>query len=254
MQQTELQPAKIFIATPCFGGMVTQEYMESIIACAGVLQVPMTLSLLGDDAMISRARNTLMHKFLTLSDATHLLFIDADIGFPAEAPARLLAAGKDVVAGAYPIREYFWDKTTQENMLHGEPQDTASLRYVGETEAMHQTWEKGPMVKTHYAGTGFMLISRGALERMVKAYPETAYRRIDAANGETGSPAYALFDGSIDPETGTYQSEDFTFCRRWRDIGGEVWLDTSINLTHAGRAAFHGKPGCRVGMVHNKGA
>ncbi|MFT9324809.1 MAG: hypothetical protein ABF537_11805, partial [Acetobacter sp.] len=64
----------------------------------------------------------------------------------------------------------------------------------------------------------------------------------------------ALFDGSIDPETGTYQSEDFTFCRRWREIGGEVWLDTSINLTHAGRAAFHGKPGCRVGMVHHKGA
>ncbi|WP_369347540.1 hypothetical protein [Acetobacter okinawensis] len=203
--------------------------MESIIACAGVLQVPMTLSLLGDDAMISRARNTLMHKFLTLSDATHLLFIDADIGFPAEAPARLLAAGKDVVAGAYPIREHFWDKTTQENILRGEPQDTATLRYVGETEAMHQQIEKGPMVQTHYAGTGFMLISRQALERMVKAYPETAYTRIDAANGETGSTAYALFDGSIDQKAGHTRARTLPSAAAGAKLGGKSgWTPPSI--------------------------
>ena len=254
MQQTQQPDAKIFIATPCFGGMVTQEYMESIVACASVLRVPMTLSLLGDDAMISRARNTLLHKFLELSDASHILFIDADIGFPAEAPARLLAAEKDVIAGLYPIRDRFWDKTTQENALRGEAQDTASLRYVGETEAMHQALDKGPLVKTHYAGTGFMMISRRAVAMMVKSYPETAYRRIDAAGSEDGSPYHALFDGSIDPDTGTYLSEDFTFCRRWRKIGGEVWLDTSINLTHAGRAAFHGNPSCRVGVEPYKGA
>ncbi|GBQ34548.1 hypothetical protein HLH34_05505 [Gluconacetobacter azotocaptans] len=253
MQQTQQPDAKIFVATPCFGGVVTQEYMESVVACAGVLRVPMTLSLLGDDAMISRARNTLLHKFLTLSDASHILFIDADIGFPAEAPARLLAAGKDVIAGMYPIKDRFWDKTTQENVLRGEAQDTASLRYVGETEAMHQTWEKGPLIQTHFAGTGFMMISRRAITMMAKSYPETAYRRIDAA-GETGGEHYALFDGSIDPETGTFLSEDFTFCRRWREIGGEVWLDTSICLTHAGRAAFRGNPSCRVGTAQYRGA
>ncbi|MCE2576811.1 hypothetical protein [Komagataeibacter sp. FNDCR2] len=254
MQQTQQPDAKIFIATPCFGGMVTQEYMESIVACASVLQVPMTLSLLGDDAMISRARNTLLHKFLVLSDASHILFIDADIGFPAEAPARLLAADKDLIAGLYPIRDRFWDKATQENMLHGESQETASLRYVGETEAMHQTWEKGPLVKTHYAGTGFMMISRKAVSMMVKSYSETAYRRIDAPGSEGDGLYHALFDGSIDPDTGTYLSEDFTFCRRWREIGGEVWVDTSISLTHAGRASFRGNPSCRVGMAQYKGA
>jgi hypothetical protein len=254
MQQTQQPADKIFVATPCFGGLVTQEYMESVIACTSVLQVPMTLSLLGDDAMISRARNTLLHQFWVRSDASHILFVDADMGFPAEAPARLLAAGKDLVAGLYPIKERFWDKATQENVLRGESQDAASLRYVGETEAMHRTWDKGPLIKTHYAGTGFMLISRKAIAMMIKAYPETAYRRIDAADGGDGKEYHALFDASIDPETGTYLSEDFTFCRRWREIGGEVWLDTSITLTHAGRASFRGNPSSRIGMAHNKGA
>ncbi|GAB3590445.1 MULTISPECIES: hypothetical protein [Acetobacter] len=248
MQQT----AKIFIATPCYGGMVTQEYMESVIACTSIMQTPMTLSLLGDDAMISRARNTLLHQFYTRSDASHILFIDADIGFPAEAPARLLAADKDVVAGMYPIKQHFWDKDTQENVLRGEGHETASLRYVGETDEMHQTWEKGPLLKTRYAGTGFMMISRKAIGMLIKSYPETAYRRIDAAGSRGETEYHALFDGSIDPETGTYLSEDFTFCRRWSAIGGEVWLDTSISLTHAGRASFRGDPSRRIGLAHHK--
>ncbi|NVN02668.1 MULTISPECIES: hypothetical protein [Asaia] len=254
MQPTENQTAKIFIATPCFGGLVTQEYMESVIACTSIIRIPMTLSLLGDDAMISRARNTLVHQFYTRSDATHLLFVDADIGFPAEAPARLLAAGKDVIAGLYPIKERFWDKGTQENLNRGESMETASLRYVGETDAMHSSWEKGPLFRTHYAGTGFMMISRQAIAAMIKHHPETAYRRIDTANGDQGSLCHALFEGSIDQETGTYLSEDFTFCKRWRDLGGEVWLDTSIPLTHAGRASFSGTPASRLGMMHLKGA
>lgn len=249
MSQTTQPVEKIFIATPCFGGLVTQEYMESIIACTSVLRMPVTLSLLGDDAMISRARNTLLHQFWARSDASHILFIDADIGFPAEAPARLLAAGKDIVAGMYPIRERFWDKTTQQHILRGEPQETATLRYVGETDAMHQNWDKSHLVKTHYAGTGFMMISRTAVDKMVKAYPETTYRRIDVAGGSQDTDYHALFDGSICPETGTYLSEDFTFCRRWREIGGEVWLDTSIDLSHTGRASFQGNPSRRVGIA-----
>ena len=107
MSQTPQPVEKIFIATPCFGGLVTQEYMESIIACTIVLRMPVTLSLLGDDATISRARNTLLHQFWARSDASHILFIDADIGFPAEAPARLLSARKDILAGIDPIREPF---------------------------------------------------------------------------------------------------------------------------------------------------
>ena len=46
----------------------------------------------------------------------------------------------------------------------------------------------------------------------------------------------------IDPETGTYLSEDFTFCHRWRKIGGKVWLDTRTALKHVGSYEFQGTP------------
>lgn len=245
-----MQDRKIFIATPCYGGVVTQEYMESVISCTSILQIPLTLSLLGNDAMISRARNTLLHQFFFRSDTSHILFVDADISFPAEAPMRLLEADKDIVAGLYPLKEYFWDERATLHLSRGESRESAALRYVGETEAMHKSWDKSPLVQTKYVGTGFMLISRKAVTKLIDAYPETEYRRIDAyhhGNGET-EKYYALFDGSIDRETGTYLSEDYTFCKRWRDIGGEIWVDTSISLGHNGKCSFEGKPSIRVGI------
>ncbi|MCX5619963.1 MULTISPECIES: hypothetical protein [Bombella] len=251
--QTGTSPSgKIMLATPCFGGMVTTGYMLSVIGYASSGQsIPMTVMHVGDDAMITRARNTLLSNFYFRSDCTHLLFVDADISFPANAPTRLFEAGKDVIAGLYPLRDRFWDDQTKHNILAGERQQTASLRYVGETAAMRETYEHGPLLKTAYAGTGFMMISRHAVSRMLKAYPELEYKRIDAPAGEDGR-RFALFEGSIDAESGTYLSEDYTFCKRWREIGGEVWVDTAIELTHTGTSSFSGVPSVRVGIAHNR--
>lgn len=246
----EKAPAKIFIATPCYGGMVTQEYMQSILACSSVSHTPLTLSLLGDDALVTRARNTLLHKFYTLSDATHILFIDADIGFPAEAPEKLLSRDKDIVAGMYPLRQRIWDEKTMENMRRGESEKTASLRYVGECPAMHKDASSGPLFKSIYAGTGFMLIKRRVIDLMIKNYPETAYKHIHApGDDEKNYTAYALFDGAIDPKSKTYLSEDFAFCSRWKDMGGDIWLDTSIELSHHSGGEFKGDPSLRKGML-----
>ena len=51
---------------------------------------------------------------------------------------------------------------------------------------------------------------------------------------------FALFDCLIDPATGVYLSEDFAFCRRWTDLGGEIWIDVESRLTHVGPHAFVG--------------
>lgn len=241
----------IFLATPCYGGMVTTEFMTSVIGCSAG-KVPITLMTLGDDALIPRARNTLLANFYYRSNCSHILFVDADIGFDHNAPERLLKSGKDVIAGTYPIRDRFWDNITKNNILAGEAQRTASLRYVGETKEIHDSWEKGPLVQVPFVGTGFMMISRKAVEAMIKAYPETEYKKINCAEDQSGMRNYALFDGSIDPDDGTYLSEDFTFCRRWRQIGGEVWLDMSIDLSHTGRAKFFGNPFVRLGINHNR--
>ncbi len=49
----------------------------------------------------------------------------------------------------------------------------------------------------------------------------------------------------IEPETRTYLSEDYAFCRRWRDLGGRIWLDTEGVLTHTGTIDFTGHPRLR---------
>ena len=95
-----------------------------------------------------------------------------------------------------------------------------------------------------YAGTGFMLMRRSGLERMALAYPDTKYdvAHVYPLPKEPSKNQYALFDCMIDPETHVYLSEDFTFCKRWRAIGGKIWLDPQSRLTHDGTFRFQGSP------------
>ncbi|MCK8787036.1 hypothetical protein M0638_21920 [Roseomonas sp. NAR14] len=241
----------IVIATPCFGAMVHQGYMLSVLRlvqhAAG--RYALNLHLLGHDSLITRSRNTLVARFLDTPEATHLLFIDADIAFRPEQVDRLLAAGRDVVAGMYPLKVFDWARADRERS-RGEDPATAGLLYVGAPCEGAALERDGDFVTATYAGTGFMLIRRAALERMAAAYPETRYRAIHAHPAPAGASPhqYALFDGSIDAD-GTYLSEDYTFCRRWRAIGGQVWLDTAGALTHIGLHDFAGDPAARFGSV-----
>lgn len=235
---------KIFIATPCYGGLVTQSYMQSVIGCLGeacAYDLSLILGMIGDDALISRARNTLVNQFFSQTDATHLLFVDSDIGFTAADIAALVAADKAVIGGAYPLKSHDWGVATHRLIAQGEPAETASLRYVGDCAALYDAPDN-PLSRVAYLGTGFMLISRAAIGLMQERYPLTRYRRIDAPIATRGGDAFALFDPEIDPVTQTYLSEDFAFCRRWSEIGGEVWLHRGLRLSHTGPSTFKGDP------------
>jgi hypothetical protein len=242
----------IFLATPCYGGVVTQGYMQSVcglMAASGSMQIDITLALLGQDALITRCRNTLVGHFLAQPAATHLLFVDADISFSPDNVARLLASARPIAAGLYPLKAYYWDRAFAERRDAGEPIETAGLHYVGRLRHPDRLHRDGDFATADFAGTGFMLIERATLERMIEAYPETRYSKVDAyrSHADTGRAQHALFDCVIDPDTGTYLSEDYTFCRRWQRIGGEVWLDTAASLTHSGPADFTGVPAVRFG-------
>jgi hypothetical protein len=234
----------LVIATPCYGGMVTQRYMQSI--CALLLAatqdgLPITVELLGNDSLITRARNTLVATALDNPAATHLMFIDADIGFTPQQVARMLSFDREVVAGMYPLKLLHNDEAMVARVAAGEPLETAQIRYVGAPLPSDLREDVDGFMTAEFAGTGFMLIKREALERMMEAYPETRYAAAHDRAVPTNSPhKYALFDCTIDPQTGDYLSEDYTFCRRWRAIGGEVWLDARSSLIHVGAREFAG--------------
>ncbi len=241
MRQT--QRPGIMVCTPCFGRMVTSAYMESVlrlqVGCAAN-GVNFGIKLTGSDALITRARAELVAHFLNDPRPTHLMFIDADIGFEPEQVFRLLRFDADVVAATYPIKEIDW-KRFAEAARAGRRPETAGLHYVMHADFPLQT--RNDFAKVRYAGTGFVLIRRSALERLCAAHPELKYRQVHYAGGDEmadNQHRYALFDTMIDPESGEYLSEDYAFCRRWLDLGGEIWLDLKSKLAHFGLQGFYG--------------
>ena len=243
-------PPHIFLATPCYGGMVTRRYFHSVLRAlfhCKTSNIHTTVETLAGDSLISRARNTLVAKFLAHGSATHLLFVDADIGFEPAHLMGMLALGEDVVACTYPIKQIVWDEAAVARARAGELISTAPLSYVGVPAAAGSRQRRGAFVTAEYAGTGFMLISRAAILRMVAAYPELHYASAHVQLDVPAEYLFALFDTAIDPVTRGYLSEDYTFCARWRSLGGEIWLDMQSGLTHVGAQEFVGDPSARLG-------
>ncbi len=241
----------VFIATPCFGGLVSQHYMQSVISLiqyAGQAGFDAMLALLGHDFLITRSRNTLVTQFLQ-SPATHMLFIDADISFDPQQVYDMLSFDQDVVAGIYPLKVINWDNTALRRLAGGETFQTAPLLYVGTLCDGAELERVGRFATGVYCGGGFLMIKRQAIEQMVTAYPEARYKNVHAFSNAKGDEYYALFECLIDPETKTYISEDFGFCQKWRNLGGKIWLDTESRLTHIGSFSFVGAPQPRYQMM-----
>ena len=94
--------AKVFIGTPCYGGMITADYFKSVLqltALAATKKIELQFGTIGNESLITRARNTLVQLFMDEPQYTHLLFIDADIAFNPESVFRMLDLGEDVVTG-----------------------------------------------------------------------------------------------------------------------------------------------------------
>lgn len=239
------QKRSIFLATPCYGGMASINYMRSVLdlqaACAE-RGVGLEVYLGGGDALITRARGIMAARFLHATSATHLFFVDADIGFRPEQVFRLLDHDADIVGGVYPTKHIDWSKTRAAAQAGLKDLLAASTGYVvrfipSPTNSVEIDDDGfGPV---SYVGTGFMLIKREAMARICAAHPELRARHGDMT-GAAAAEAVMVFDTMIEPETGEYLSEDYAFCRRWRDLGGEIKADFKSRLTHVGHAAYSG--------------
>ncbi len=234
----------LVVATPCFGGQISVLYAASLFKLQKLLRsysgVNLKVLFKDGDALITRARASLISQFLEDLSATHLLFVDADIGFEPEQVLRLIECGADMCAAVYPVKRIDWDKVKQTIETARPDPAAAALRYVFEVDDPNAVIAKSGFVKVRYAGTGFLMIRRQALERMCAQYPQLQYRRdhsIDAAT--VNDNRFALFECMIDAD-GTYLSEDFAFCKRWTEMGGEIWADLKSKLNHVGPMAFCG--------------
>lgn len=239
------------VGTPCFGGQVSSIYAFSLLqlqqACAG-RGVNLGYLMQSGDSLITRARQTILTHFLSETEGTHLLFVDSDIGFEPEQVFRLMDFDADFTAAAYPVKAIDWSLVPAAVSAGRAPLESATLSYVIEGDLSQGLVSRQGFLKARYAGTGFMMIRRAALVAMIERYPELRYRSEHKANDPfDGNPwRSALFNCMIDADSSTYLSEDFSFCRRWTDMGGEIWVDLTSKLNHVGSTTFHGDLRARV--------
>jgi hypothetical protein len=233
-----MQDANLFIATPCYNGNVTSEYVMSLLE----LQRLLIYNRIGYDvcfhidSLISRARNKIAGRFLRQQDYSHLLFIDADIVFDPAAVLRYLTFDKDIVAGIYPIKELNIRELRRLPIEDDHAAEAASYNYSSKINIDGANVPQNGFAPIDYAANGFMMIKRQSLEAMAAHYPELRYQ--DDFTGSDAEISYAFFNTMI--HEGHFLPEDYSFCKRWRDMGGEIWADVASRFDHVGRFVYSG--------------
>lgn len=207
------------IAMPCYGGMLTETTFMSFIKFANTAKefgICWSIETLVNESLISRARNTLVAKFLQRQNSTHLMFIDSDIGWEPWHLLLLLDRQKDVIGGLYPMK-------------------TMPIKWVVNSFDTAETDEYGLQEVTK-AGTGFLCIKRDVFTKLKKHHSVVPYKN-DAGMDKIYDPyLHTYFD--TDVRQGRYYSEDWTFCENWRDLGGKVYVDKRILLKHHGSMTY----------------
>lgn len=235
----------LVIGTPCYGRQVADIYAGSLLKLQMACQergVRMLVHMLGSDALITRARQNIVARFLGNDAASHLLFIDADIGFEPAQVFRLMDFDVPVCGAIYPVKRLDWERVAAYARSGRTPLASGALTYIMPFKEGEQIAVRSGFARVNYAPTGFLMIKREALLSMVQQYSELRYGQEHGPNNDPRESQwrYALFNCMIDAQTGYYLSEDFSFCKRWTDMGGEIWVDLESRLTHVGALNFEG--------------
>jgi hypothetical protein len=214
-----LRTTRVHICMPCYGGMLTESTFMSYIKWSNTcrqLGIDWTMETMTNESLISRARNTLTAKFLNNKESTHLMFVDADIGWEPWHLLVMLNRNVDVIGGLYPMKSLPVKWCV--NGFEGAEEGPDGLQEVSKT------------------GTGFMLIKREVFDKL------DAHPAVKPFMNDIGLPAElnpymkTYFDTAV--RENRYYSEDWTFCENWRDLGGKVWVDKRVLLKHTGTYVF----------------
>lgn len=235
----------ILVCTPCYAGGVTAQHMAAALKLTWALDaagLEYDWNLGWNESLVHRARMEMTRQFLT-TKFSHQLWLDADIDFEPEAVAALWNLNADIAVGVYQMKkpDVKWFTAWKDGKLVNVDE------FDGPTEV-------------DYAGTGFMLISRKAIEKIIRHLDrkyEIATRLIDSLgvlDKESKAIAREMLDAMAPdfqgPEGRTpalyktplfhdgLESEDYHFCRIAREAGLKIMMDPNVRLTHWGQYPY----------------
>jgi hypothetical protein len=247
LDTSHLKNFRPLIATPTHNHSVFVNYFMSVIdllAAARDFGMHVDIHSIVGESLITRARNSAVATFLKNPQWTHLIWIDADIGFAPHAIFRLLLSDYDICAGIYPIKIELWPEGGPPAGMPLNHFINTYARYPVNTddenaeEVYIEVLEDGFM-KLREAPTGLMCVKRDVFYKMMEAYPHLKYKTDSIGVADEGLH-YRFFDVSVDEKSNRYLSEDYTFCRLWENLGGSVYVDAISNLTHQGYKLYRG--------------
>ena len=215
---------KVFLATPTYDKLGAG-YTDALFHSSAALSqagIASELCILSGDCHVDDARNFLVRNFLE-SDCTDLVFLDADVSWGPDDLVRLCRYDQDVVAGLYPLKSR--NEAFPVRLLPGE-----------------QWTNTSGLLEVESVPTGFLRIRRGVLERLAENAPK--YLRRDDPRG----PVPLIFERTL--EDTTRWGGDYTFCRKWRALGGQIYIDPEMVLDHYGDMLFSGSAAACMRMQH----
>lgn len=251
----ELRKYSIFLGTPMYGGNCAGMFCKStndLFKMCGAYGIELQEYFLFNESLVQRARNYVVDEFLR-SNCTHLMFIDADIGFNAKDVLSLLAIQASepekyqIVTGPYPKKTIAWEKVKNAVKSGKGDENPAELAfysadYVFNPSKNVTSFRIDEPVEVAEGGTGFMLIPRSVFEKYAAAYPEYSYKpdHVRTENFDGSREITAFFDCGIDPVSKRYLSEDYFFCHNARKIGINIHMCPWMSLQHVGTYIFRG--------------
>jgi len=232
------QDTSILVVTPAYGAQVFAAYLSSLLKLDRLCRdkgILIDYEFCYNESLIPRARNTLAHTFMSSTKYSHLLCLDADIEFEPEDIIKMLDYNKPVVGGVYPKKKINWDKITElVNQTNVTALTTDTIQAMTKEPVLILLDDptinvNDEFIETRYTGTGILLIQRNVLEKMRTSFPNDIYNA-------TNILYFRYFDTEL--KDGVYLSEDYWFCDRWRQLGGQIHIHTKFRCRHWGTYAY----------------
>jgi hypothetical protein len=203
---------KVTIATPAYDHKVTAEYAMSLASTVSLLNsqgIEHHINFLMGDSLVVSARNKIVEQFWN-SDSTHLLCIDSDLSWPPLAVLACIQSKKEFIGGLYPTRY-----GNNKDFIYRPSLDSSGNKILD-----------GYLMKVDYMPAGFMLMERGVIKKLRLKFPELKFK----SQHDPNDRGYCFFNTELHDDE--FWGEDFIFCKRLREAGIDLWVDTLIPFKH----------------------